>query len=72
MAVGTIVVEPDGDARPLRENRPLRPFFALSVGLGPVLGPPSGAFPIAPSAANQSQSIPTTWSYSSSPRRHNS
>jgi hypothetical protein len=26
VAVGTIVVEPDGDARPLRENRPLRPF----------------------------------------------
>ncbi len=59
VAVGAVVVEPDGDPRTLREDRSFRPFLALSVGLGPVLGPPSGAFPIAPSPASHDQSIPT-------------
>ena len=39
------------------------------MGLGPVFGPPNGALVIAPSAASQAQSIPTTLSYSSSPCR---
>jgi hypothetical protein len=69
VAVGAVVIEPDRDARALREDRTLRPFLALSVGFGPVLGPPSGALVIAPSAASQVQSIPTTASYSNSPRR---
>ena len=61
--------QPDRDPRSLAENRTFRPFLALSVGLGPVFGPPNGALVIAPSAASQAQSIPTTRSYSSSPCR---
>ena len=60
VAVGALVLEPDRDSRAFAEDRPFRPFLALSVGLGPVLGPPSGALVIAPSAASQAQSIPTT------------
>jgi hypothetical protein len=69
VAVGTVVCQPDRDPAALAENRTFRPFFALSVGFGPVLGPPSGALVIAPSAASHDQSIPTTWSYSNSPCR---
>jgi hypothetical protein len=69
VAVRTVVIEPDRDPRALRENRTLRPPLALSVGFGPVLGPPNGAFPIAPSAASHAQSIPTTSSYSNNPWR---
>ena len=69
VAVRTVVIEPDRDPRTLREDRTLRPPLALSVGFGPVFGPPSGAFPIAPSAASHAQSIPTTLSYSNSPWR---
>ncbi len=58
VAVRAVVVEPDGDPRGLTEDRALRPLLALSVGFGPVLGPPSGAFDIAPSAASHDQSIP--------------
>ena len=54
-----LVVEPDRDAVRLAEDRTLRPFLALSVGFGPVFGPPSGALVIAPSAASHDQSIPT-------------
>ena len=39
------------------------------MGLGPVFGPPKGALVIAPSAASQAQSIPTTLSYSNNPCR---
>ena len=46
------------DALTLAEEAPFRPFLALSVGLGPVSEPPSGALPIAPSSANHSHSIP--------------
>lgn len=60
VAVRTVVVEPDRDPRSLDEERALRPPLALSVGLGPVFGPPSGAFVIAPSAASQDQSMPTS------------
>ncbi len=60
VTVGTLVLEPDRDSLAFAEDRPLRPFLALSVGLGPVFGPPKGAFVIAPSAASQAQSIPTT------------
>ena len=59
VAVGALVVEPDRDAFRFAEDRSFRPFLALSVGFGPVLGPPSGAFVIAPSAASHDQSIPT-------------
>ena len=59
VTVGALVVEPDRDAVRLAEDRPLRPFLALSVGFGPVFGPPSGALVIAPSAASHDQSIPT-------------
>jgi hypothetical protein len=69
VAVGALVVEPDRDARSLGEDRTLRPFLALSVGFGPVFGPPNGALVIAPSAASHDQSIPTTSSYSNSPCR---
>ena len=62
VAVGALVLEPDRDSLAFAEDRPLRPFLALSVGLGPVFGPPSGALVIAPSQASQAQSIPTTWS----------
>ena len=67
--VGTVLRQPDRDPLRLAEKRTLRPLFALSVGLGPVLAPPSGALPIAPSQASHSQSIPTTASYSKSPCR---
>ena len=60
VVVGALVLEPDRDSRTVAEDRPFRPFLALSVGLGPVFGPPSGALVIAPSAASQAQSIPTT------------
>jgi hypothetical protein len=69
VAVGAVVIEPDGDASSVGQDRALRPLFARSVGLGPVLGPPRGALVIAPSAARNDQSIPTTSSYSSSPWR---
>ena len=59
VALGALVRDPDRDTSGLREDRTLCPFFALSVGFGPVLGPPSGALVIAPSAASHSQSIPT-------------
>jgi hypothetical protein len=59
VAVGALVLEPDRDTRSLAEDRPFRPLFALSVGFGPVFGPPNGALVIAPSAASQAQSIPT-------------
>ena len=62
VAVGALVLEPDRDTFAFAEDRPLRPLLALSVGLGPVFGPPSGALVIAPSAASQAQSIPTIWS----------
>src|SRR6266545_4390132 len=60
VAVGALVLEPDRDSLAFAEDRPLRPFLALSVGLGPVFGPPSGALLSAPSAASQAQSIPIT------------
>ena len=60
VAVGAFVVEADRDSRAFAEDRTLRPFLALSVGFGPVFGPPSGALVIAPSAASHDQSIPTT------------
>ena len=69
MAVGAVVREPDRDARTVGEDRAFRPFLALSVGFGPVASPPSGALVIAPSAANNAQSMPTFSSYSSSPWR---
>jgi hypothetical protein len=50
--------DPDRDALALGEKRSFRPFFALSVGLGPVSSPPSGALPSAPSIASHSHSIP--------------
>ena len=59
VGVRSLVVEPDRDALPLAEDRSLRPFLALSVGFGPVFGPPNGALVIAPSAASHDQSIPT-------------
>ncbi len=69
MPVGSVVGQPDRDPLRLAEKRTFRPFLARSVGSGPVLAPPSGALPIAPSAASHSQSIPTAWSYSSNPCR---
>ena len=48
----------DRDALTLGEEAPLSPFLALSVGFGPVLAPPTGALPIAPSIASHSHSIP--------------
>ena len=59
VAVGTVMRQPDRDPSCLAQKRTFRPLLALSVGFGPVFGPPSGAFPIAPSAASQAQSIPT-------------
>jgi hypothetical protein len=47
------------DALTLGEEAPFRPFLPLSVGLGPVLSPPRGALPSAPSIASHSHSIPT-------------
>ena len=69
MAVGAVMRQPDRPPCSLAENRTFRPFLALSVGLGPLFGPPSGAFVIAPSAASHAQSIPTTLSYSKRPCR---
>ena len=69
VAVGAVVCQPDRDPAALAENRTFRPFFALSVGFGPVFGPPSGDLVIAPSAASHDQSIPTTLSYSNNPCR---
>ena len=62
VALGALVIEPDRGSLPFAEERPFRPLPVLSVGFGPVFGPPKGALVIAPSAANQAQSIPTTWS----------
>jgi len=56
--VGARDLEPDRDAPAFAEKRSFRPFFALSVGFGPVAAPPSGALPIAPSHDSHSQSIP--------------
>lgn len=53
--------DPERDALALAKEAPFCPFFALSVGLGPVRSPPSGALPMAPSIASHSHSIPT-WS----------
>jgi hypothetical protein len=58
VAVRAVVRDPDRDPTRLDEERTLRPPLALSVGLGPVFGPPSGALLITPSAASQDQSIP--------------
>ena len=69
VAIRAVVRDPDGDTGRLSDDRALGPFFALSVGFGPVFGPPSGAFVIAPSAAMNDQSIPTCSSYSNSPWR---
>ena len=60
VALGALVIESDRDSLAFAEDRPFRPLLALSVGFGPVFGPPSGALVIAPSAASQAQSIPTT------------
>ena len=60
VAVGAVVCQPDRDPCRLAEKRTFRPLLALSVGFGPVFGPPSGALVIAPSAASQLQSMPTT------------
>ena len=62
VAVRAVVSEPDRDAACLDEERALRPPLALSVGLGPVFGPPSGALLIAPSAASHDQSMPISLS----------
>jgi hypothetical protein len=62
VAVRAVVRDPDRDATCLDEERALRPPLALSVGLGPVFGPPSGALLIAPSAASHDQSIPISLS----------
>ena len=69
MAVGAVMRQPERDPARVAENRTFRPLFALSVGFGPVFAPPKGAFPIAPSAARNAQSIPTTLSYSTRPCR---
>ena len=58
VAVGALVGDPDRNAFAFGEERPLRPLFALSVGLAPVWLPPSGALVIAPSIASHSHSIP--------------
>ena len=57
--VGARRRDPDRDTLALGEEAPFRPFLALSVGLGPVSSPPSGALPSAPSIASHSHSIPT-------------
>jgi hypothetical protein len=56
VAAGALVGDPKRDA--LGEERSFRPLFALSVRLGPVRSPPSGAVVIAPSIASHSHSIP--------------
>lgn len=60
VAVGAVVIDPDRDSGSVCEERALRPPLALSVGLGPVFDPPSGALVIAPSADSQDQSMPTS------------
>lgn len=60
VAVGAVVGYAERDTAGVGEERTLRPFLALSVGFGPVLSPPSGAFVIAPSAASHFQSIPSS------------
>lgn len=60
VAVGAVVGYPERDAAGVGEERALRPFFALSVGFGPVFSPPSGALVIAPSAASHSHSMPSS------------
>jgi hypothetical protein len=60
--VGARRRDPERDALALGEERSLRPFLALSVGLGPVSSPPNGALPSAPSIASHSHSIPCLWS----------
>jgi len=67
VAVRAVVIEPDRDPCGVRDDRALRPLLALSVGFGPVFGPPKGALVIAPSPDMNDQSIPTCSSYSSSP-----
>jgi hypothetical protein len=67
VAVRAVVIEPDRDPRRVGEDRAFRPLLALSVGFGPVFGPPKGALLIAPSAARNDQSIPICSSYSKSP-----
>jgi hypothetical protein len=57
---GAVVRQPEPDPSRLAEKRAFRPLFALSVGFGPVFAPPRGALPMAPSAASQAESIPTT------------
>lgn len=64
-------LEPDRDATAVADDRALRPFFARSVGFGPVFSPPSGALPLAPSQESQAHSIPFSSSYASSPCRQN-
>jgi hypothetical protein len=56
--VGAARLQTERDALTLGEQRPFRPFLALSVGFGPVSSPPSGALPRAPSIASHSHSIP--------------
>ena len=56
--VGARDLEPDRDAAAFAEQRALRPLLALSVGLGPVFAPPSGALPSAPSQESHCHSIP--------------
>ena len=59
VAVGARALETDGYAGGLGKDRSLRPFLPRSVGLGPVLAPPRGALPKAPSQAGKDQSMPT-------------
>ena len=60
VAVGPFVGEADGRPGALGEDRALRPLVALSVGLGPVFGPPRGALVMAPSQERKLQSMPTS------------
>lgn len=65
-------LEPDRGAAALADDRAFRPLLALSVGLGPVSSPPSGALPTAPSQESQAKSIPFKPSWASRPWRQNS
>ena len=65
-------LEADRHALPSQSKLRFVPRLALSVGFGPLFSPPSGAFVIAPSADNHSQSSPLMPSYSISPCRQNS
>ena len=60
MAVGAVMRQPDRDPRASQRSERFAPFLLYQWDCGPVSAPPSGAFPIAPSAASQAQSIPTT------------